>query len=348
MNHYRTRLLIMPLCLFLLTSAVLGCASAAQPNAGADRSPLAQAEGTEDPTPMPERTPEPPPEQVQASEPKPTTEPTMEPVSPTKAPLPHNTPRPRKQRPTRPAPTPVPVHPDGLEGCKSLTLYGDDAGLAYHFWCMEELADHVKETCHTKPTTTEQRQCGEDIVQEYDSFGLRKGPPKCAGLGVRTNARAECYLDSSKDTGKVFDNLYEAFGKVRIGGDRDPDVVKALEDTITCLEDQGFKDINQDLLFGWQKTKRLQDRQAQEALLSEQDKDLRERLIEPSQSCAQQEGLFEAQDAAWAAELRRLQNAEPELVTDLIRGGYLEALEKPGVMTSLTRQQPPPVGDDAR
>ena len=72
MNHCRPRLLIMSLCIFLLTSAVLGCASAAQPNAGADRSPLAQAEGTEDPTQIPDPTPEP------TSEPAP--EPTPEPT----------------------------------------------------------------------------------------------------------------------------------------------------------------------------------------------------------------------------------------------------------------------------
>ena len=215
---------------------------------------------------------------------------------------------------------------------------------------MEKLLAHVSKTCRTMPTGTEQRQCGEDIVQEYDSFVLRKGSAKCAGifLSSGTESRLECVRGSSKDTGEVIANMFEAFGKVRIGGDQDPDVVKALEDTITCLEDKGFKDVNRDLLFGWQKTQPPQDGRAQEALLSEQDKNLREQLIEPSQSCAQQEGLFEAQDAAWAAELRRLQNAEPELVTDLIREGYLEALEKPGVMTSLTRQQPPPVGDDAR
>ena len=160
MNHCRTRLLLMSLCLFLLTSAVLGCASAAQPNAGADSPPLAQAEGTEDPTPTPE--------------------PTAEPVDPTKPPLPTEQPRPtREPRPpkTRPAPTPEPAHPDGLEGCKGVVLFdGDPTATKYMGWCMEQLVDHIAQQCSTQPADA-QRQCGENIVQEYRSHLFRHGLP---------------------------------------------------------------------------------------------------------------------------------------------------------------------------
>ena len=294
----------------------------------------------DDPTPTPEPAPE--------AEPEPTSEPTAEPVDPTKPPFTPKTPRPRKHRLPSDSPprTPDPEHPDGLDGCKSVVLFRDDAAVAYQGWCTEALAIHVAETCRPMPLD-EQRQCGEDIVAEYDSFFFRHGPAKCAAIFPGARGQRGCSLQSSEDFGKAMTNLWEAGDKVRVGGDRDPEVVKAWEATVSCLEVKGFKNASRDVLFEWQRFDLPPDKRELDGRLSAQDKDLREQLIQPSRDCAKQEGLFEAQDAAWAAELRRLNKAEPALVADLIREGFLEALEKPGVTTFLSGDLPPYLTDDA-
>ena len=134
--------------------------------------------------------------------------------------------------------------------------------------------------------------------------------------------------------------MFEAWAKVRLRGDRDPEVVKTWEATVTCLEDEGFSNVNRDILFPWQDLSLPAEYRAKEEALTRDDKELRETIIGPSQDCAKREGLFAAQDTAWTAELQRLDNEEPELVADLIREGLLEALEKAGVTMYLSGEFP--------
>ena len=68
----------------------------------------------------------------------------------------------------------------------------------------------------------------------------------------------------------------------------------------------------------------------------------------PSKECAKIHGLFEAQDAAWAEELRRLDKTEPETVAILIRERMLEALEKPGASRLVTGYIDPVLYDEKK
>lgn len=328
------------LCLLLAMVAVLGCGSAAQPNAGAYRSPLAQAGGTEDPAPEPttEPTTEPesePDEPTEEPEPEPTAEPTKEPW-PTDDEHEAERERVRSSGEPRPILIPFPMHPEGLDGCKGLTLFTTSESLTYGFSCSELLNSHVKDTCGPLPTAAEQWECGKGVVLRYDSFDSRYGLAQCWGIPGPGPVAEECSRQAMENFNKAFTNLFDSWAKVRIGGDRDAEVVKAWDATIACLEDMGFKDVNRDILFPWQDFSPPDDHVAKEDALTGPDKDLRERLREASRDCAKREGLFAAQDAAWATELRRLSKDEPDLVAHIIREGMLEELEKPGVTALLS------------
>ena len=132
---------------------VLACGPAAAPDSGAPvTEPLAQADTT-----------------TQAPKPTPTPDP-----YPAKPPLPSE---------PRPTLTPVPEHPEGLEGCKSVAIFKYEADVEHHGWCEEQLTQHVGTTCQQEPTEAEQRQCGEDIVQEYHSVLFRYGRPSTTTTG---------------------------------------------------------------------------------------------------------------------------------------------------------------------
>lgn len=114
-----------------------------------------------------------------------------------------------------------------------------------------------------------------------------------------------------------------------------------LNATTACLNDAGFRGVDPDLLFHWQHGLLPSEYAEREDRLTDAEKDPRKRVQEPSRTCAHQEGLFAAQDSAWAAEVRRLQETEPQAVDELVREGFLEALERPGEPTFITGDLPP-------
>ena len=266
-----------------------------------------------------------------------TPEATSTPV-PTKPPYVPPTPRPTKPPAPNPTSTPPPSHPDGLEGCESVVIFHHEADLSYQQWCGEQIVQQVIEECSTLPTTAEQRQCGEDVVEDYDSIVFRHGAMRCVGI-TATPERQACVTQAGDDFGKAYLRLIEAWEKVRIGADGATAVLKATEDVVACLEADGFDDGDMDLLFQWQIFETPADGKVRDSRLSQQEKDLRADLIEPSRDCGKQHGLFEAQEEAWTAELERLEEEEPLVVAELIREGMLDALRKPGVLAFLTGER---------
>ena len=232
---------------------------------------------------------------------------------------------------TPPTPVPQPPHPQGAEGCQTLVMFDDDDNSQYRDWCRDQLHELVRDQCRGRATPEEQLACGTTVVSEYQSVFFRDGYARCAAITESGDVAAGCSERAAQAINKGFDGMFDGWPKVQIGGNRDPEVVKAWDATITCLEDKGFKDINPDLLFPWQTLDDPNDYLAKEGALTGPDKDLRERLTEPSRDCGKQEGLFAAQDVAWAAELRRLHKDEPETVATLVQEGLLANLEKPGV-----------------
>ena len=304
--------------LVVLTLALLACGPVSEP-------PISQAEpANPTATSEPESTSTPFPTKVLPPQPT---------HIPTKTPLPYT---------SAPAIVTDLPHPDGLDGCKSITLYGDEIeGIAlYQAWCLAQLTREVADTCGQETDTAAQLRCGESIVAEYSTTFLHDSSAKCVGI-TEGAPRVECFRHSSEAVIKALDSIWDAVEKVRIAGNRYPDVVKAMDDVITCLEGKGFDRVNHDLLFGWQKTLRPSEQQARNEKLSPADKELRDRMVQPTMDCSKQEGLYDAQKVAWATELRRLDEEEPELVEVLIREGLLEALEKPGITIVLTGEVSP-------
>ena len=299
----------------------LACGPAAAPDSGVPAiRPLAQAETPTEPL-KPTPTPDPYP-----------TKPT--PVPPTPVP----TKAPTADQP--PAATLPPAHPEGLEGCKSVVLFRDDTDVAYQNWCGERLLRHVAETCSPQPPEAGQWQCGEGIVAGYDSFIFRYGAAKCAGISAMSSEKHACLRKSADDLDKGFFAIFEAWEKVRIGASRDAGVAKAAVEVMDCLESKGFEDVDEELLFPWQRLESPAEAKAREGRLSQREKDLRADLLPPTRDCAKLHGFYDTQDAAWTAELVRLDREERDTVADLIREGLLDALRKPGVVVFLTGERP--------
>ena len=149
-----------------------------------------------------------------------------------------------------------------------------------------------------------------------------------------------CLAQSADDLDKGFFAIFEAWEKVRIGASRDAGVAKAAVEVADCLESKGFEDVDEELLFPWQRLESPAEAKAREGRLSRREKDLRADLLPPTRDCAKQHGFYDAQDGAWTAELVRLNREEPETVADLIREGLLDALRKPGVVVFLTGEMP--------
>ena len=308
------RLQVFAIVLGVFALTLIACGPASTPEEGASP-PVAQAtEPTSEPTAAPTQEPSP----------------TERAASPTKPPFTPPTLVPTKTPTPGPNPTyaPDPVHPDGLEGCKRMGSFHHREHV-YLSWCSQELVDRVMPTCEVLETSEEQRQCGEDIALEYTHTYFRNAPAICAGI-VETEPRLECMHDAGESYSKATLNEFEAANKVAVGGNQDPEVVTAMKDTMTCLEEQGFKNVDPYLIFTWQRLLPLLEWKTREEQLSNVDKDLRLQMRQPSIDCAKQHGLFEEQDRAWTAELKRLEKEEPELVADIIRNGFLEVLGETG------------------
>ncbi len=277
--------------------------------------------------------------------------PTSPPPADTPTPLPTKPPLPTQEIPSpippklplvtpQPSPTPILSHPGGMEACHEWTIFSPSEDLKYLPWCTEGLEKHVSSTCSERTTTETQLACGREVVSDYKSFSIKESPYKCFGLPSGSEAIRECVEQSGNDIDKAFEKVWEASAKVQIGADGDAEVVRAMKDVTTCLEELGYEKVNLDLLFSWQRFDDPRDLKERESRLTEADKELRAELREPSQSCAKKNGLFDAQDAAWISELERLAKKEPETVQILIGEGLLEALKKPGTEIFLTGDRP--------
>ena len=282
--------------------------------------------------------------QAQADNPTPTAAPVVPDPQATTAITPIvRTPQPTKPPlPTEPRPTatPIPVPPMGLEDCKSLGLLRENDVFMYRDWCGEHLGWHIQDTCEPLPTSDEQRQCGRDIVSEYPSTAFRHGAVPCSGI-TKEGPRTDCIREGMADLNKGAVFRLEALTKVKIAGDQYPAVVQAMKDTAACLSDKGFKITNPDRMLFWQRVASEDDIKSSEPLISPEDKELFLTRKKPTQDCAKHHGLFEAQKAAWSAELRRLNKEESELAAVLIAEGMLEALEKPGTPWFINGERPP-------
>ena len=287
---------------------------------------------TETPTPLPTLPPK-PTETPTALPPKPTPLPTL-PPKPTETPLPTPYPTPDLRTP---APTLAPdtPHPEGLAGCREYNFFGSPITEGdYLGWCNEEFSKLVISACSGLATSEAEHNCGREELADVSDYFIREGPIQCDAV-ADSSYQQECFSESYQNWEKFFSGLEGMWPKVRLVVARDAAVITAQRDVMTCLEASGYESIDSDLLFPWQVFEDPTVYEEREAGYTEAEKAMRLELWEPADQCARQHGFYEAQDAAWLAELNRLSKEEPEAAKPLLDAGLLEILQAPGAAAFL-------------
>ena len=276
--------------------------------------------------------------------PKPESYPADEPPKPTWTPLPPEPTAPPFPKEPEPPYVPPPSHPEGRAGCIEYGLFNVDPGnhIEYTEHCMQSANDEADDNCSGLDGLEAQLACGTKIASEYRSLYIREGVTRCYAINKDDFRREkdDCLVASFERVNTATDLLHVGWNRVRAAGDAAPGVVQAMENVVTCLKDMGHADAHPDHLFLWQRFEHPVDYHARVDAQTPEDKAIKERLHEPSKGCANEHGLFEAQDASWQRELERLAQEEPDVVDVLIREGFLVHLYEPGPAINLTGEIP--------
>ena len=274
--------------------------------------------------------------------------PTLKPIP--LSPKPTETPTPLPPKPTE-TPTALPPiapeqaapsfahlmqpHPRGLAGCREYSMFGSPATeVVYLDWCTEELAQAVLSACSGLPDSEATLACSRQELADVKHYLTREGIIRCIAL-TDADARSECSNQSAQRVELFFSGLFAIWPKIQLAVAGDAAVATAQREVMTCLEALGYESIDPDLLFPWQLLDDPVTHGNQEAGYTEAEKAMRLELWEPSDQCARQHGFYEAQDAAWLAELNRLSKEEPKAVKPLLDAGLLEILQAPGAAAFL-------------
>ena len=311
----------------LLLLAALACGPVAPedaptPAAVQQPAPLSDSGAAEE-TLTPAETPTPLP-------PKPTPLPTL-PPKPTETPLP------TLIAPEQAAPSFAHLmqpHPRGLAGCREYSMFGSPAEVVYLDWCTEELAQAVLSACSELDTSEATLACSRRELADVNHYLTREGIIRCIPL-TEADARSECSNQSAQRVELFFSGLFAIWPKIQLAVAGDAAVATAQREVMACLEALGYESIDPDLLFPWQLLDDPVTHGNQEAGYTEAKKARRLELWEPADQCARQHGFYEAQDAAWLAELNRLSKEEPEAAKPLLDAGLLEILQAPGAAAFL-------------
>ena len=202
-------------------------------------------------------------------------------------------------------------------------------------WCYEEFSKQVVSLCSGLATAKEEHDCGKEELSNVSDYFAREGVFQCDAV-ADFDYRQECYSQAVQGWAKHLTDLFEMWARVQGVVARDAAVATALMEVIICLESSGYEAINPELLFPWQIVEDPTVYDEREAGYTEAEKAMRLALWEPSDQCARQHGFYEAQNAAWLAEVERLAKEEPEAVKALLDAGLLEILQAPGVAAFLT------------
>ena len=287
--------------------------------------PIAQANPQSDPQNDPQATPTPDVPTTKILPLPPTPRPTKPPLGP-----PYS-------EPTR---TPKAEHPEGYEGCKNHKLFSSPENDKYLSWCFKQIKEEIKAECRNLGSTEDQLACGTRMADEFQSVFIKDGIHKCQAISHRSD-RLACMTQTASEHDAHFVSIFDGWNKVHSAVNNYPDVQAAMQDIITCLEeDHDHENVDHKLLFHWQRLEAPDHKDEREKTMPETDKTIRDALKEPSKACAEKHGLYHTQDTAWIEELERLQQTEPDTVRILIHEGLLEALKAPGPEIFLTGERP--------
>ena len=320
----------------LLLMAAIACGPVAQedlqtPATVQQPAPLSDSGAAAVETLAPTHTPTPTLKPIPLS-PKPTETPTTLPPKPTETPLP--TPIPPEQAAPSFAHLMQP-HPRGLAGCREYNMFGSPATeVVYLDWCTEELAQAVLSACSGLPDSEVTLACSRRELADVKHYLTREGIIRCIAL-TEADARSECSNQSAQRVEQFFSGLFAIWPKIQLAVAEDAAVATAQREVMACLEALGYQNIDPNLLFPWQLLDDPVTHGNQEAGYTDAEKAMRLELWEPSDQCARQHGFYEAQDAAWLAELNRLSKEEPDAAKPLLDAGLLEILQAPGAAAFL-------------
>ena len=256
---------------------------------------------------------------------------------------PNATPHPNFPDPTpTPRPTSIPIspHPQGLAGCRNLSIFAyDSQEFSHSHWCNDAALNAVISQCGGTGTTQEERACAENYLASWKGYHTRLFFP-CYTISNLGAAR-ECVNQAAATLRGSQQGLGQLWTEIQPAVSSNTDVATAHQKVIQCLADRSYSDVAPKLLFTWQTAgSDFGDPDAANARidsLTPEEKELMEKVAEPADQCAENQGLYEAQDAAWLAAVRRLVEEDPARAQPLLDWAILEILEQPGIAPFLTK-----------
>ena len=102
------------------------------------------------------------------------------------------------------------------------------------------------------------------------------------------------------------------------------------------MVERGHQPLTDEWELPWQLNESAQDQVERYRAAPEELRDLPTWALGVVNECGYESGLYEAQDAAWLAELRRLEAEEPDKFRPFVERGVVSILAKPGVAAFLT------------
>ena len=262
MKHSLARITRQPLAILILllaTVALLACGPATEPTAGGT-GPVTQAESTPQPTEEhtqappavhPTDTPKPPPPEPPT--PKPTKPPRPTPTrEPGDVAPPTYTPEPTPVPSTPDPPPTYPEHPDGLEGCKTLSEFtATREEVRYVFWCSDAIQDYIREQCRGTGTTWEEKQCAYRELEQVKNYSFRYITGPCAAISDDSDRRG-CFNEAIETARAHYDNLTLVWNDIVAAVDADPEVKVRYRAMVECVRDAEHKPPDPSYPLSWQ------------------------------------------------------------------------------------------------
>ena len=217
-------------------------------------------------------------------------------------------------------------HPDGVEGCKNIGLfYSPLETRLYGSWCSHETIKDMRSQCTGIGTSEEELACSEAYFADWKN-GFSKFVTVCL---VYTDQGTGYSCLEEKDLGANFLALGEVWEATRLVVARQPAVTAAHAKVVQCLAGKHFPGVPDDFYYSWQHEPFV-EAPTWYSGLTDAEKVLLSAVVEPMNECAENSGIYEAQDAAWLAEAQRLVAAEPTRAQPFIDWGILASLEEEG------------------
>ena len=227
-------------------------------------------------------------------------------------------------------------HPDGLRGCQSLNLLSattDEIG--YNDWCEWTLTNVVLNECSGMETTEDALSCAQSALSDVQEISLRHAIVPCTAIRDQRDS-GKCAVESIKEQENKNLALRLVWKDALDAVSATPAVASSKSAFSDCLMERGHQPLTDEWELPWQRNESAQDQMERYRAAPEELRDLRTWAPVVANECGYESGLYEAQDAAWLAELRRLEAEEPDKFRPFVERGVISILAEPGVAAFLT------------